>query len=224
MVQKGLLRSTERWSSRFSSPSPLLCVTDASRAHGYYYRWAIVCVTDAWDDRDMSEQRKGRKPRCQHCRKAFELVKPWQKHCSEQCRKMSYAHTNAGRKHARERARRYRRRLRRKRKHTAHGMRMARLRLSMIRMDFQPAENLIEETVLMYVDRLQRGETLPSVRVRFDGNSYFLEDGFHRAEATRRCGRKTLRAEILLGTLNEMQARFGHYLKCLRAELAKGTR
>lgn len=85
-------------------------------------------------------------------------------------------------------------------------------------------ENLIEETVQMYVSKFQHREPAPAIRVRFDGSSYFLEDGFHRVEAARRCGRKTLRAEIVPGTLNDMQARFGDYLRHLRTELARETR
>ena len=113
---------------------------------------------------------------------------------------------------------------RRNRPATPNSTRVARLRLSTIRLDFQPAENLIEETVQMYVGRLERGETLPPIRVRFDGSSYFLEDGFHRVEAARRCGRKTLKAEILPGTLTEMEAEFRDYLNRLRDHLrAKPT-
>ena len=93
------------------------------------------------------------------------------------------------------------------------------LRISVIRLDFQPKENLIEERVQVYVDRLKRGETLPMLRVRFDGRNYFLEDGFHRVEAARRCGRKTLLSEILPGTLDSMEADFRDYLKHLRNSL-----
>ena len=98
-------------------------------------------------------------------------------------------------------------------------MNRRKLRLSAIRLDFQPPGNLIEETVLMYVERLERGETLPPLRVRFDGSNYFLEDGFHRVEAARRCGLKTLRTEILPGTLAQMEANFKSYLSRLRDSL-----
>lgn len=103
-------------------------VTDASRTHDIRdagvnvavrvcvgHGWAIVNVTDAWNDGDMNQPRHGRKTQCGWCRERFKPVKPWQKHCSERCRKMAYAHTDTGRELARDRARRYRRRLRRKR-------------------------------------------------------------------------------------------------------------
>ncbi len=51
--------------------------------------------------------------------------------------------------------------------------RLGMLRISALRLDFQPTENLIEDTVQMYVNRLERGEKLPSLRVRFDGRNYF---------------------------------------------------
>ncbi len=54
---------------------------------------------------------------------------------------------------------------------------MRALRISTIRLDFQRAENLIPETVQTYVERLKRGDKVPPVRVRFDGKSYWLEDG-----------------------------------------------
>jgi hypothetical protein len=86
-------------------------------------------------------------------------------------------------------------------------------------MDFQPPENLIEETVLAYVNCLNGGNTLAWLRVRFDGHNYFLEDGFHRVEAARRCGLKSLKAEILPGSLAEMEVEFRDYLKRLRESL-----
>jgi hypothetical protein len=82
---------------------------------------------------------------------------------------------------------------------------------------------LIEDTVQMYVNRLERGEKLPSLRVRFDGRNYFLEDGFHRVEAARRCAVKTLEAEIFPGTIAEMEAEFRDYLKRLRDRLQPKT-
>ncbi len=96
------------------------------------------------------------------------------------------------------------------------------LSLDQIRFDFQPSENLTEETVADYLSRIQAGETLEPVRVRFDGESYFLEDGFHRVEAMRRAGIATIDAEVLPGTLDEMEARFQEYLKELKASLRKG--
>jgi len=95
------------------------------------------------------------------------------------------------------------------------------LRIDTIRLDFQPAENLIEETVQKYVASLKCGEKLSPLRVRFDGHSYFLEDGFHRVAAAQRCGVTTLQADVKPGTLEEMEAEFSDHLKRLRARLAK---
>lgn len=96
-----------------------------------------------------------------------------------------------------------------------------RLRIAQIRLAFQPAECLIEETVQAYVDRLKRGDRLTPLRVRFDGASYFLEDGFHRLEAARRLRLKTVEARIIPGTLAEMETEYGDYLKRLRTELRR---
>ena len=90
-----------------------------------------------------------------------------------------------------------------------------------IRLDFQPLENLIEETVHDYVGRIERGEALAPLSVRFDGQSYFLEDGFHRVEAAKRCGVKSLRAEIVAGTLAEMEVDFRDYIDHLKKSLSR---
>ena len=94
-----------------------------------------------------------------------------------------------------------------------------RLPISSIRLDFQRSENLLEETVNEYIGELQRGGALPPVRVRFDGMNYFLEDGFHRVEATRRIGLEVIDADVLPGTLDQMEAEFREYLKQLKASL-----
>lgn len=95
------------------------------------------------------------------------------------------------------------------------------LALSALRLDFQPPENLIEETVQKYIGALKAGERLPPVRVRFDGENYFLEDGFHRLEAARRFGIVKIEAEILSGGLAEMEAEWKDYLAQLKRSLAK---
>lgn len=62
----------------------------------------------------------------------------------------------------------------------------AKVRTSALRLDFQSRENLDEESVHRYAQTLRNGESLPAIYVRFDGTSYFLQDGFHRVEAARR--------------------------------------
>lgn len=93
------------------------------------------------------------------------------------------------------------------------------LRISTIGLDFQPPENLIPETVQMYVKRLKRREKCPPIRVRFDGTRYWLEDGFHRVEAVRIVGRKTIAAKVIPGTLTEMELHFKDYVKTLKTKL-----
>jgi hypothetical protein len=88
-----------------------------------------------------------------------------------------------------------------------------------VRLDFQPRENLSPETIGEYVMALQRGEELRAVRVRFDGTSYFLEDGFHRIEAARQVGITEIDAEVVPGTLADMEAEFEDYLRALLASL-----
>jgi hypothetical protein len=98
---------------------------------------------------------------------------------------------------------------------------MTTLQIDTIRLDFQPAENLNEETVLTYMGRIQQGETLAPVTVRFDGRNYFLQDGFHRVEAAKRCGIQAVNAEISPGSFDEMEAEFQEYLKTLRRSLSR---
>lgn len=50
-----------------------------------------------------------------------------------------------------------------------------------LRLDLQGPECLLEEIVLGNVDRIAAGETLERITVRFDGKSYFVQDGFHSA-------------------------------------------
>ncbi|ABF42763.1 hypothetical protein Acid345_3763 [Candidatus Koribacter versatilis Ellin345] len=98
---------------------------------------------------------------------------------------------------------------------------MDNLQLSAIRLDFQPNENLDERTVLVYVEQVKRGEPLGPLVVRHDGESYFLQDGFHRAEAARRCGLATVRAEVSEGTLEQMEAEFRAFVQTIQKDLAR---
>ena len=97
---------------------------------------------------------------------------------------------------------------------------MSKLPVNAIRLDFQPAENLLEDTVDEYVEMLLRGEELAPIRVRFDGTDYFLEDGFHRIEAAKRLGVSKIEAEVLPGTLADMEANFQKFLNALRKSLS----
>ena len=90
---------------------------------------------------------------------------------------------------------------------------MSTLQIAIIRLDFQPAENLDEETVLVYLHRLKSGAHIPPLTVRFDGENYFLQDGFHRLEASKRSSLQSVEADILPGTLEQMEAEFREDLK-----------
>jgi hypothetical protein len=96
-----------------------------------------------------------------------------------------------------------------------------RLAIDIIRLDFQRAENLIEETVLGYVELLQDGKKLEPIKVRFDGKYFLLQDGFHRLEAARRFGASIIIAEVSPGTLAEMEAEFQQCLKQKKTSLAE---
>ena len=63
---------------------------------------------------------------------------------------------------------------------------MIRINLEMLRLDFQPPECLIEEDRAREDATARRRPTSGAIIVRFDGESYFVQDGFHRIEAARR--------------------------------------
>jgi hypothetical protein len=102
-------------------------------------------------------------------------------------------------------------------------IRHERLWLSQLRTDFQPHENLAEEIVEKYMQQIADGEALTSIMVRFDGKSYFVEDGFHRVEAARRCGCRKLNAVIAPGTLDELKRKWREGMEEVKANLRKGS-
>ena len=69
-----------------------------------------------------------------------------------------------------------------------------RLRIDRLCLDFQPHENLINDTVTEYMDCMRRREKIDPVEVCFDGTNYNLKDRFHRVQAAIRLGRKTILA------------------------------
>jgi uncharacterized ParB-like nuclease family protein len=85
---------------------------------------------------------------------------------------------------------------------------IARLRIDSLRLNFQGPECLFEEVVREKMMQLAAGESFPPIVVRYDGESYFLQDGFHRVEASRRTGAEEIDAEVLAGTLEEMEKEF----------------
>jgi hypothetical protein len=105
-----------------------------------------------------------------------------------------------------------------KRKITKNSKRR-KLRIDSIRLDFQAPDHLMEEQIQEYVDAIKGGGVLEPVVVRFDGKNYFLQDGFHRLEALRRCFQITIYAEVSPGSLAEMEAEFRRMLEEVKRSL-----
>jgi hypothetical protein len=64
---------------------------------------------------------------------------------------------------------------------------ISRLRLDSLRLDFQDPECLLEDVMHEKMRKIAAGESFEPIIVRWDGESYFVQDGFHRVEAARRC-------------------------------------
>ena len=62
--------------------------------------------------------------------------------------------------------------------------------------DLQTRAALNEDTVGDYAEAMERGDKFPAVTVFTDGENYYLADGFHRVEALRRIGKKSVVAEL----------------------------
>src|SRR5947209_19100610 len=79
------------------------------------------------------------------------------------------------------------------------------LRLDQIRTDAgtQMRAGLNDEAIAEYMEAEARGDKLPPAIVFFDGQEYFLADGFHRHETHRRRGAETTEAEVRTGTGRE---------------------
>jgi len=91
-----------------------------------------------------------------------------------------------------------------------------RLLIERIRLGSQPQENLIEERVIVYTDRMRSRVKVDPVLVYYDGENYFLKDGFQRVEAALRLGRKMILAEVMPGTRAGMAAEWKRFLAALK--------
>lgn len=81
------------------------------------------------------------------------------------------------------------------------------LELNKIRRDggTQPRLQMLSETVSEYAEDMKNGDTFPPVRVVYDGDQYWLVDGFHRIAAAEQNGYETFECDVLQGTLQDAQ-------------------
>jgi len=69
----------------------------------------------------------------------------------------------------------------------------------------QPRAEINRGIVSDYTEDLERGDTFPPVKVMYDGEDYWLYDGFHRIEAYREQGCSTITANVEQGTKQDAQ-------------------
>jgi len=67
----------------------------------------------------------------------------------------------------------------------------------------QPRSVLNFETIDEYADLMKAGTKFPTVVVFYDGESYWLADGFHRVKAAWQCNLGGIDAEIIQGTVED---------------------
>lgn len=81
------------------------------------------------------------------------------------------------------------------------------LELNKIRRDggTQPRLQMLSQTVSEYAEDMKNGDTFPPVRVVYDGDQYWLVDGFHRIAAAEQNGYETFECDVLQGTLQDAQ-------------------
>lgn len=82
----------------------------------------------------------------------------------------------------------------------------------------QPRARLDEETINTYTQCILDGDQFPPVKLFYDGESYWLADGFHRAKAHERAKRKNIKAEVTSGTRRDA------ILFCVGANSTHGLR
>lgn len=76
------------------------------------------------------------------------------------------------------------------------------LPVSQIRRDggTQPRSRLNEEVVAEYAEDMQNGKVFPSPVVFYDGQDYWLADGFHRVKAAEQAGIESIAVDLRHGT------------------------
>jgi hypothetical protein len=71
------------------------------------------------------------------------------------------------------------------------------------------------------MDRMRGRMKVDPVLIYYDGENYFLKDGFQRVEAALRLGRKTILAEVIPGTRAGIAAEWRKFLAALRVRPAE---
>jgi hypothetical protein len=84
-------------------------------------------------------------------------------------------------------------------------METKRLRLESIRIDggTQMRDKIENEVVEEYIATAEEGTKFPPLEVVFDGEVYWLWDGFHRYEMYKRCGEQEVECNVVEGTVRE---------------------
>ncbi|MCI0392252.1 MAG: helix-turn-helix domain-containing protein [Acidobacteria bacterium] len=87
----------------------------------------------------------------------------------------------------------------------------------------QPRAALDDETIARYAEAMANGVGFPPVVVFYDGECYWLADGYHRRKAELKLGRTTTSADVRQGTLRDailysVSANNGHGLPASNAD------
>jgi ParB-like chromosome segregation protein Spo0J len=98
------------------------------------------------------------------------------------------------------------------------GEKMTKLPIKIIRHDFQEPDFLFDEKVREIAQAMLRGDSIPPVTVRYDGENYWLQDGFHRIAAALSLDHETIEAEVTAGTLADIEAEFQQMVKAHRGK------
>lgn len=71
----------------------------------------------------------------------------------------------------------------------------------------QPRAELSADIISEYWEAMQRGDMFPPIKLTYDGQSYWLTDGFHRVAAAKRLSLLNIDADVTSGTLQDAQWR-----------------
>ena len=95
------------------------------------------------------------------------------------------------------------------------------LPIDSIRPDFQGEEYLDRDKVESFAAAIRGGEALPPIIVRFDGETYWLQDGFHLLHSAKALGQSEIAVEIRPGSYSDIEAEWQAGLKALNAWAAE---